>query len=162
MTVCRVIVVVGAVKICRHDRNIIGTVLLVEELAVLQTGYLGKGICLIGLFKLRCKQAAFLHRLRCHTGVNAGRTQKFKLLAAVLPCGMDNIHFKNHVLIHEISQCVLIGNDSAYLCSRKEYILRLFSRKEFLHLILSAKIKLLVRTCDYVGISLTYKLTVNG
>ena len=84
--VCRVVVVVGTVKVCRHNADIISAVLSVQKLAVFKTGYLCKSIGFVCLFKFRGEQTAFLHRLRRHSRINAGGAEKLQFLAAVLPC----------------------------------------------------------------------------
>ena len=53
MTVLRMIVVVRAIKVGGHHRNIVCAVLAVKILAILQTAYLGEGVSLVGLLKFR-------------------------------------------------------------------------------------------------------------
>ena len=71
----RMIVVVGSVQVRRHNTDIVGSVLSVQELTVLQTGDLRQCISLVGLLQFRSQQAALLHRLRCHTGIDTAAAQ---------------------------------------------------------------------------------------
>ena len=153
MAVGGMIIVVGPVQIRGHDTDIIGSVLSVQELAVFQSGDLRQCICLIGFLQLRSQQAALLHRLRCHTGIDTAAAQKHQLLAVVLPCRMDHIHLQDHIFIHEIRQCLTVGHDAAHLGCGQEHIVRLLPGKEFLHGNLSAQIQFLMAAGDDIGIS---------
>ena len=162
MAVCRVVVVVGTVKVCRHNADIISAVLSVQEFAVFKTGYLCKSISFICLFKLTCQQTAFLHRLRSHSRIDTGRAEELQFLAAILPCRVNDIHFKYHIVIHEICKSVLVCDNTAYLCGSKEYIFRLFLCKKSFDSILSAKVKLLVCACNYICVALSFEFTDNS
>ena len=162
MAVSRMIVVVGSVQVRRHNTDIVGSVLSVQELTVLQTGDLRQCISLVGLLQFRSQQAALLHRLRCHTGIDAAAAQKHQLLAAALPCGMDHIHLQDHVFIHEIRQCFAVRHDAAYLRCCQKYIIRLFLCEKFLYCILSAQIQLLMGAGDDVRISVSLQCSADG
>lgn len=71
MGVGRMIVVVGAVEVRGHHRDVVRAVLTVQELAVLQAGYLGQGVRLVGLLQWAGQEAGLPHRLRGHAGVYA-------------------------------------------------------------------------------------------
>ena len=124
-----VVVIVGAVQVSGHDADIVGAVLTVEELAVFQAADLGQGVGFVGLFQLGGEQAAFLHGLGSHAGIDAGGTQEFQLLAAVFPGGMDDVHLQDHVVIHEIGQGFVVGHDAAHLGRRQKDVFRLSAAK---------------------------------
>lgn len=135
-----VVVVVGTVEVGRHHRDVVGAVLSVEVLAVLESADLGEGIRLVGLLQLAGEQAALLHGLWSHAGVDATAAQELKLLAAVAPGGVDDVHLKNHVIVHEVGQGTLVGDDAAYLGSSEEDVLGLLRCKELLYLILAGEV----------------------
>ena len=161
MTVDRVVVVIRTVEVGRHDRNIIRAVLTVQELAVFQTGDFCQRIGFIGLFQFGSQQAVLFHRLRSHTGINAGRTEELQLLASILPCRVNGIHLQCRIIIHGVCQCFLIGDDATNFCCRKEHILRLFLCKECFNSVLTSQVKFPVCTSDNIGISLTLQLADN-
>ena len=158
----RMIVVVGSVQVRRHNADIVGSVLSVQELTVFQSGNLRQCISLVGLLQFRSQQAALLHRLRCHTGINAATAQKHQLLTVVLPCGMDHIHLQDHVFIHEIRQSFAVRHDAAYFCCCQKYIIRLFLCEKFLYRILSAQIQFLMGAGDNVLISVSLQCSTDG
>lgn len=98
------IVVVGTVEVGRHYGDVVCAVLTVEELAVFETGDFGECVGLVGLFKFGCQQTALGHGLWSHAGIDAGRAEEFEFLAAVAPCGVDDVHFEHHVVVHEVGE----------------------------------------------------------
>ena len=76
MRMRRMIVVIRPVQIGRHDGDKIRTVLAIQKLTIFQSADLCQGISLVGLFQFTRQQAAFLHRLRCHPGIDTGGAQK--------------------------------------------------------------------------------------
>ena len=162
MAVGRMIVIIRSVQIGRHTADIIGSVLTVQELAVFQTTDLCQCISLIGLLQFRSQQAVLFHRLRSHSRINTAGSKEQKLFTVIFPCFVDHIHFQNHIIIHEISQSLAVGNNAAYLCSCQKYIIRLLLCKEFLHLILTGQIQFLVGSGDNVMISVSLQRTYNG
>ena len=66
-----VVIVVRPVDVGGHYTDEVRAVLTVQELAVLQTGYFGQGVCLVGLFQFAREQATLFHGLGCHAGVDA-------------------------------------------------------------------------------------------
>ena len=162
MAVGGMIVVVGAVEVGGHHRDVVGAVLSVQELAVLQAADLGQGVSLVGLFQLAGQQAALLHGLGSHPGIDAGRTQELQLLAAVLPGRVDDVHLQNHVVVHEVGQGFLVGHNAAHFGGCQEDVFRLLLGKELLHGILPAEVQFLVGAGNDVGIALALQLTDNG
>ena len=162
MAVGGMVVIVGAVEVGGHDADIVSAVLAVQELAVFQAADLGQGVGLVGLFQLAGQQAAFLHGLGRHAGVDAGRAQEFQLFAAVLPGGVDSIHLQRHVVVHEVGQGLLVGDDAAHLGRCQKDILRLFGGKESLHILLAAEVQFLVGTGDDIGIALALQFPHDG
>ena len=141
MRVLGVVVVVRAVEIGRHDGDEVGPILPVEILAVLQAADLRKGIGFVGLLQRARQQAAFRHRLGREAGIDAAGAQEFQLFAAILPGGMNDIHFEDHVLVHEISQRRLVRLYAADLRRRKEDILRPLCRKEVIDSLLVTEVQ---------------------
>ena len=162
MAVGRVVVIVGAVQVRGHDRDIVRAVLAVQELAVFETADFGEGVSLVRLFQFGSQQAAFLHRLRSHARIDAGRAEELQLLAAVLPGRVDDVHLERHVEPHEIGQRLLIGDDAADLGRGKEYVLGLFLGKELFDIFLTAEVKLLVGAGDDIVVALALQLTHDG
>jgi len=154
MTVFGVVVVVGAIKVGGHDGNIVGAILPVEEFAVFQSADFSQGVGFVGLFQLTREQARFLHGLWRHARVDARRAEEFELLAAVLPCRMDDVHFEDHVVVHEIGQGRLVGDDAAYFSRRKENIIWLLCLEEGFHLILTAEVEFFMGSSDDIGVAL--------
>ena len=75
---------------------------------------------------------------------------------------MDDIHFQYHVLVHEVRQCRLVGDDTAHLCCGEEYIFGLFFGKEAFHGFLTSQVQLFMCACDDIRISLPLQFTDNG
>ena len=71
MRVGRVVIVVGAVKVCRHHGEILGAVLEIERLAHLHAGDFGYRIGFVGVFERGSQQGVFLHWLRSLSRVDA-------------------------------------------------------------------------------------------
>ena len=128
--VCRMVVVVGTIEVGGHHGDVVRTVLAVEELAVFQAGDLGEGVGLVGLLKLRREQARLGHRLRCHAGVDARRAEELEFLAAVAPCGVDDVHLKHHVVVHEVCKSRLICLNPTHLRCGKEDVFGFLGCKE--------------------------------
>ena len=90
------------------------------------------------------------------------KNPKLKLLATVLPSRMDDIHLKHHIIVHEVGQRTLVGDDAAYLGGTEENVLGLLSGEERLYLVLTAEVELGMSTGDDIAISLALELTHNG
>ena len=67
---------------------------------------------------------------------------------------MNHVHLKDHVVIHEISQGILICDNTSDLGGSEKHIFRLFSSKEGLYISLPGKVKFLMCPVYYVGIAL--------
>ena len=52
------------------------------------------------------------------------------IFTAVLPGCVNHVHLQYHVVIHEISQCRLVGNDTTHFGSSQKDIFRFFFRKK--------------------------------
>ena len=162
MGVLGVVVVIGAIEVGRHDGDIVGAILTVEELAVLQTANLSQGISLVGLLQLRGEQAGLRHGLWCHAGINTAAAQELEFLATVLPRSMDDVHLEDHVLVHEVGQSTLVGDDATDLGCCEEDIFGFLLGKELLDGLLTGEIELFVGTSDNIGIALSLKFADNG
>ena len=159
MGVLGVIVVVRAIEVGGHDRDIVGTVLAIEELAILETGDLSEGIGLVGLLELGGEQAALGHGLWGHAGVDARGAKELELAAAVLPSGMDDVHLEDHVVVHEIGKGALVSDNAAYLGGSQEHVLGALLGEEGLYGFLAGEVELLVGTGDDIGVALALELT---
>ena len=154
MTVGWMVIVVGPVKVGWHHRNIVCAILAIQIFTVFQSADLCQSICFISLFQLRSQKTAFLHRLRSHSWINTGASQKFQLLTAVFPGTVNHIHLEDHVFIHEIRKCLAVCDNTANFCGCEKYIIRFLCRKELFYSILPCQIKLLMRAGNNVVISL--------
>ena len=162
MAVLWMIVIVGAIEVGRHHGDKVGAVLTVEELAVFETADLSQRIGLICFLQLACQQATLWHRLRRQARIDAAAAKELQFFAAVLPCGMYDIHLKDHVVVHEISQSTLVGDDATYLGSSKEDVLWLLFGEECIDGILTCEVEFGVCARDYVLVALSMQLTHNG
>ena len=157
-----VVIVVGSIEIGGHYADVIRAILPVQELTVLETGDFRQRVCLVGFLQLGGQQAAFLHGLGRHAGIDAGGAEKLQLPAAVFPCGVDHVHFQNHVVVHKIRQGILVGHNAAHLGGSQEYILRLFRFEKGFHLILPGQVQFLMSTGDDVAVALPLQFPDNG
>ena len=76
MAVFQMEVVVGTVQIGGHDGYVIGAVLQVEAFTHFQSGYLGDGVRLVGIFQRGSKQGVLCHGLRSHARIDACAAQE--------------------------------------------------------------------------------------
>ena len=157
-----VVVVIGAVEVGGHHRDVVRAVLAVEELTVLEAADLGQGIGFVGLLQLAGEQAALFHRLRGHAWIDATAAQKEEFFALVFPGSVDDIHLEDHVVVHEVREGALVGDDPADLGGRQEYVFGLLGSEEGLYGVLPREVQLLVRPRDDVGIALSPELPYDG
>ena len=75
---------------------------------------------------------------------------------------MNDIHFENHVVVHEVRQGTLVGHDATHLGSCQEDIFRSFCLKESLHLVLAGEVQFLVGTGNDVRVALALEFTHDG
>ena len=75
---------------------------------------------------------------------------------------MYDVHLQHHVLIHEVGQCCLVGNDTSYLGGGEEYIFGALLLEELLHLLLATEVKLGGSACDDIGIALALKFAYDS
>ena len=75
---------------------------------------------------------------------------------------MDSVHLQRHVVVHEVGQGLLVGDDAAHLGRCQKDILRLFGGEEILHILLAAEVQLLVGTGDDIGIALALQFPHDG
>ena len=68
---------------------------------------------------------------------------------------MDDVHLEDHVVVHEIGQGRLVGNNAAYLGSSEEHVLGLLLGEEGLNGILAGEVELRMRSQHQVVITLT-------
>ena len=154
MRVLRVVVVIRTIEVGWHDRDIVGAVLTIEVLAILETRDLSQGVCLIGLLQLAGKQAALLHGLRREAGVDAAGAEEEEFLAAILPSRVDDVHLHDHVVVHEVGESRLVGDDAADLGGGEENVVWFLSGEERLYGFLAAEVKLGMGASDEVGVTL--------
>ena len=63
---------------------------------------------------------------------------------------MNDIHFKNHIIVHEIGKGSLVGNNASYFGCSKKNIFRFLLLKESLYLDLTSEVKFFMGTSDDV------------
>ena len=80
----------------------------------------------------------------------------------MLPCGMNDIHLKDYIVIHKVRQSVLIGDDPTDFSCGKENILWFFQSEKFFNLILPDQIKYFVCSGDDVAVPLPFELSDDG
>ena len=95
-------VIVRTIEVGWHHSDIVGTILKVVALAHLQSGNLGDGIFLVGIFQRRSKEHIFAHRLRCILRIDAGRAQEEEFLHAMRISVADYVALHLHVLHDEV------------------------------------------------------------
>ena len=156
------VVIVGAIEVSGHDADIVGAILAVEELAVFESANLGQSIGLVGFLKGSRKQATLGHGLWCHAWIDTGGAQEKEFAATILPCGVDDIHLKGHVVVHEIGKGVLVGHDASDLGGSKKDVFGFLLSKELLYGILTAEVKFGMGTSDDVVITLVLQFSDNG
>ena len=71
MRVLGVVVIVGTIEVGRHNGDVVGAVLAIEELTVFQSTNLRQRIRFVGLFQLAGEQATLLHWLRRQARIDA-------------------------------------------------------------------------------------------
>ena len=72
VTVLKVEIIIRTIEVGWHYCDIVGSILKVVALAHLQSGNLGNGVFLVGVFQRRSKEHVLLHRLRCILWIDAG------------------------------------------------------------------------------------------
>ena len=72
---------------------------------------------------------------------------------------MNDVHLKNHVVVHEVRQMPLVGDDTTDLSGSQEHILRFLGSEESFYCLLAAKVQFFMGTRDNIGVSLTLQLT---
>ena len=75
---------------------------------------------------------------------------------------MDHVHLEDHVIVHEIGECALVGNNAAHLGCCKEDVLGLLCCEEGFYLILTGEVELFVGAGDDVGVALALELAHDG
>ena len=59
------------------------------------------------------------------------------------PSRMYDVHLKDHVVVHEVSQSRLVGNNATYFSRSEKDVFRLLLGKELLHGFLTGQVKFL-------------------
>ena len=75
---------------------------------------------------------------------------------------MDDVHLADHVVVHEVGQGVLVGDDATDFRRRQEDIFGLLLSEELLHGILSGEVEFFMGSGDDVIVALALKLAHNG
>ena len=144
MTVLQMEVVVGSIEVGGHHGYVVGAVLQVVALAHLQSGYLGYGILLVGVFQRAGQEAVLLHRLGSVLGIDAGAAQEEEFLHAMGVGLADDIALDLHVHHDEVGTVEHIGHDATHKGSGQHHCIRLFLIKELLDSILVGQVQFLV------------------
>ncbi len=162
MTVLQMEIVVGTIEIGGHHGNIVGAILKVIALAHLQTGNLGNGILLIGVFERRCEQRVFLHRLRSILGIDAGGTKEKELLYMMLVSLLDDVALHLHVLHDKVGAIERVGHNAAHKGRGQHHRIGLLLIEESLYSLLVGQIEFAMCTAHQVMVPSALKIIPNG
>src|SRR5262250_3474532 len=97
-------IVARAVKIGRHRRDEIASVLAPVGLTKLDPGDFGDRVGLIGRLEAPCQQCVFGNGLGSFAWINARRTEEQKLFDARAVGGMDDVSLDEQVVVEKISR----------------------------------------------------------
>ncbi len=76
MAVFQMEIVIGAIEVCRHHGEVVGTILQIVAFAHLEASNLCDGVFLVGVLEFAREEGVLLHGLRGVLRVDAGRTEE--------------------------------------------------------------------------------------
>ena len=153
VTILQVEVIVRTIEVGWHHSDIVGTILKIVALAHLQSGNLGDGIFLVGIFQRRSKEHILLHWLRSILRIDAGRAQEEELLHTMRISVTDYVALHLHVLHDEVGTIERIRHDTAHEGCSQDHSIRLLLIKELLNCILVGQVEFFVRTTHQIVIA---------
>ena len=75
---------------------------------------------------------------------------------------LDDIHFQDHVVIHEVGRVLVIGQNAAHFRRGQKHVFRLLFLKKCFHQILTAQVQLLAGALHQLVIALALQRPANG
>ena len=75
---------------------------------------------------------------------------------------MDDVHLKDHVVVHEVGKSRLVSDDAAYLGGSEEDVFGLLGGEEDLNGFLATEVEFRMGAGDDVGVALASELTDDG
>ena len=157
VAVFQVEIVIGAVQICRHDGDVVGTVLQVEAFAHFQPCYFGNGIGFVGVFQRGGEQGVFLHGLGGFARVDAGAPQEEELGYAMPEAFPDDVLLNLEIAEDEVRPVAGVGDDAAHKRRCQKDVFRLFPVKKFPDGRRVFQIQFFVRPANQVGIAFVFQ-----
>jgi hypothetical protein len=153
MAVVQFVVVIRAIQIGRHRRDISGTVPAVVAFTQLDTRYLGNRVWLIGLFEWAGEQVFLFDRLKAITRINTAFTEKQHSLHPGVPCSMYDVCLHHQVLVDEFSSISIVGMDAPDFRSSQKDLFWLFMIEKLGNSRLVGEIELCMRASQQVQVA---------
>ena len=120
VAVLRMVIVAGPVKVGRHHRDEVASVLAVVSLTQLDAGDFRDGIPLVGRLKLPSEQLVLAHRLLGEFRVDAGRSKKQQFPYPGHVARADAIELDGEIFAEKLHWTGIVGEDSAYARCRHD------------------------------------------
>ena len=130
MAVGQIVIVIGAIKVSRHDTDVARAVLAVAAFAQLDASDLGDGVGFVGGFERAGEEVVFLNGLGALSRVDAARTQKTQILDAGLKGAVDDVVLDGEVFVDEVGAVGVVGINAADPGGGDEDVVGLFGLKE--------------------------------
>ena len=70
---------------------------------------------------------------------------------------MDDVHLENHIVVHEVREGILVGDDASNFRCRQKNVFGFLFGKELLHGILPRQVQFLMGSCDDIVVALVLK-----
>jgi len=147
-------VVVRAVQVGGHDRDIGGPVLAVVGVAHLDPGDLGDGVGRIGGFQRAGEQGVLADRLGGEFGVDAGTAQEDQAFHPGPIRLMEDVDLDQQVFVNELAAIDIIGVNAANLGGGEKHDIRAFLGEEARGRRLIEQIEFGVGAQNQVGVAL--------
>ena len=80
----------------------------------------------------------------------------------MVKCRLDDVHFQDHVVVHEVSRVLVVGQNAAHFRGGQKHIFRLLFLKKCFHQILAAQIQLLAGALYQIVIALALQRPANS
>ena len=140
--------VANPVKVCRHDRDVVTSVLAAIGLAKLDTCDLGHRVPLVGGLQRSGQQRFLRDRLGGQSRIDARGAHQEELLDTSLVAGLDDCRLDGEVIIDELGRTRAVGMDAANARSGQKDRLGADIPHPFLDLVGPAKIDQFPRRGD--------------
>ena len=123
-------IVVGAVEVGGHDRDVGGPVLAVVGVAHLDAGDLGDGVGRVGGFQRPGEQGVFADRLGGELGVDAGTAEEDQPPDAGQIGLVEDVGLHHQVFVDELAALDVVGVDAADFGGGEKHDVRAFRGEE--------------------------------